>query len=155
MFVSIISKIEFLSYPNLSEADLLIFNKFLNRVELVELNDNKENNIIETIILLRKKYRIKLPDSIIAASAITNNATLVTADKDFQKIAELKIELKTDTIYWQNQGCKPLYGLEALGFNRKKGLIFTAPAIICLVAGNKIKQHDNITNDRRCYNSNR
>ena len=91
--VSIISKIEFLSYPNLSEADLLIFNKFLNRVELVELNDNKENNIIETIILLRKKYRIKLPDSIIAASAITNNATLVTADKDFQKIAELNIEL--------------------------------------------------------------
>jgi predicted nucleic acid-binding protein len=39
---------------------------------------------------LRKKYKIKLPDAIIAATAIVNDFTLISHNfKDFLKITEL------------------------------------------------------------------
>ncbi|MDA3939441.1 MAG: PIN domain-containing protein [Spirochaetia bacterium] len=40
---------------------------------------------------VRKRYRLKLPDSIIVATAIIENAVLVTADQKLNKIKELKI----------------------------------------------------------------
>lgn len=84
--ISIISKIKFLSYPYLKSNDLDLFDRFLDKVELIELTNDLENNTIDNIIHLRKKYKLKLPDSIIAASAITYNANLITADKDFEKL---------------------------------------------------------------------
>ena len=47
----------------------------------------------EQTILLRKKYGIKLPDAIIAATAIKNRVPLLTADKGFRQIAELDLIL--------------------------------------------------------------
>jgi len=48
-------------------------------------------NIILKSIEIRRKYRLKLPDSIIAATAIENNLKLLTRNlKDFERIAELK-----------------------------------------------------------------
>ncbi|MGN6195754.1 MAG: PIN domain-containing protein [Ginsengibacter sp.] len=40
---------------------------------------------------MRNTYRLKLPDAIIAASAILNDAILVTADHDFKRIKELEL----------------------------------------------------------------
>ena len=40
-------------------------------------------------INLRKKYKIKLPDAIIAATAITYELPLVSADQGFSQIEEL------------------------------------------------------------------
>ena len=40
---------------------------------------------------MRNQYRLKLPDAIIAASAIVNNIVLITADKGFKKVAELQL----------------------------------------------------------------
>jgi predicted nucleic acid-binding protein len=42
-------------------------------------------------ILFRRKYKIKLPDSIIAASAFFQKIPLLTGDKAFKKIVELDI----------------------------------------------------------------
>lgn len=44
---------------------------------------------------LRKKYHIRLPDAIISATAIENDLTLITADKGFEKLEELKLTLIT------------------------------------------------------------
>ena len=44
-------------------------------------------------IKIRKKYKLKLPDAIIAATAIVNSATLFSADDIFAKIYNLKFEL--------------------------------------------------------------
>ena len=55
--------------------------------DLQSSNNTLKNKIIE----LRNTYRLKLPDAIIAASAIINNATLVTADSDFKKVKELQL----------------------------------------------------------------
>ena len=47
---------------------------------------------IDKTIDLRKKYKIKLPDAVIAATAIINDFTLITHNiKDFRKITELQI----------------------------------------------------------------
>jgi len=45
------------------------------------------------VIQLRRNYSIKLPDSIIAATAIYFDLPLLTADRDFAKIEELNLML--------------------------------------------------------------
>ena len=87
--VSVISCLEFLIFPEISDADKSIFDKFLNRVEIVNL-DYEDENLIKTIITLRKKYSIKLPDAIIVGSAYTFSAKLITEDKQLFKINEIE-----------------------------------------------------------------
>ena len=49
-------------------------------------------DITEKTIEIRKQAKIKLPDAIIAASALVNNAVLVTANvKDFKMIDGISI----------------------------------------------------------------
>ena len=87
--ISVISHIEFLSFSNLSEIDKLLFSKFKEQIEVIDVN-TQNTVLIKTIILIRKTYKLKLPDAIIAASAITSDALLITADQDFSKISELQ-----------------------------------------------------------------
>lgn len=48
-------------------------------------------DIIEETIRLRKQIKIKIPDAIIAATALTNNMTLITRNtNDFTGIVNLK-----------------------------------------------------------------
>lgn len=47
----------------------------------------------ETAIKLKRKYKLKLPDAIIASTAIINNLPLVSADKGLLKVEELDLIL--------------------------------------------------------------
>ena len=94
--ISVISHIEFLSFSNLSEIDKLLFSKFKEQIEVIDVN-TQNTVLIKTIILIRKTYKLKLPDAIIAASAITSDALLITADQDFSKISELQSFILDDT----------------------------------------------------------
>ncbi|AYQ36523.1 PIN domain-containing protein [Runella sp. SP2] len=59
----------------------------VNSSRIIELTDD----VIEKTIELRKKAKIKLPDAIIAATAIIHNLTLLsTNDSDFLKVPKLK-----------------------------------------------------------------
>ncbi len=50
-----------------------------------------DDEIIKQTIRIRKKYKLKMPDAIIAATAITNDFTLISDnDKDYLKIYGLK-----------------------------------------------------------------
>ncbi len=51
---------------------------------------NLDDDISEIAIEIRRKYYLKTPDSIIAATAIHQNFPLLTADTDFAKIEELE-----------------------------------------------------------------
>jgi tRNA(fMet)-specific endonuclease VapC len=53
---------------------------------------DKEEAIFKETIKIRKKYKLKLPDALIAAIAIVNNATLFSADSVFAKIFNLKFQ---------------------------------------------------------------
>jgi|SRR5690242_3876506 len=90
IFISIISELEFKSFKNISKSDLRLFDSFTSMIDVVDLGAT--NNILKKkIIEIRNTYRLKLPDAIIAATAIVNNATLITADTDFRKVKDLEI----------------------------------------------------------------
>jgi predicted nucleic acid-binding protein len=61
----------------------------LNNCLQIDLN----NKIKEQTIQLKKQNQIKLPDAIIAATAIVNKVPLVTADKGFSKVKGLNLIL--------------------------------------------------------------
>ncbi|HRF57331.1 MAG TPA: type II toxin-antitoxin system VapC family toxin [Campylobacterales bacterium] len=87
LFVSAIAELELLSYHNLKDEELDTIEIFLGFCEIIELMSNIKSKTIQ----LRKQYRLKLPDSIICATSIANNLTLVSADKRLHKIKELKV----------------------------------------------------------------
>jgi predicted nucleic acid-binding protein len=81
--LSAINKMELLGFK-LVEQNLVAFVSF---AELYYIDDE----VIDQTITLRKQYRIKLPDAIIAATAIVNNLILISHNfKDFQRIEELQ-----------------------------------------------------------------
>ncbi|MGV3599905.1 MAG: type II toxin-antitoxin system VapC family toxin [Dyadobacter fermentans] len=64
-----------------------MYERFVNGSTVLDLN----RDIVDQTIEVRKKYRLKLPDAFIAATAIVNNFTLIADnDKDFRKVDILK-----------------------------------------------------------------
>jgi tRNA(fMet)-specific endonuclease VapC len=88
--ISVISQIEFLAFSGLSQGDRQLFQQFLQRVAVVGLKAG-DAMLIEKIIEIRQQHRLKLPDAVIAAIAIQNLASLVTADQEFMKVTNLTI----------------------------------------------------------------
>lgn len=87
-YLSIINKIEILGFKNLSSNEEKQFQSLIRASNIILLNDD----IVDETIALRKKYSIKLPDAVIAASAISINAILITGNiEDFNKLATLKL----------------------------------------------------------------
>jgi len=87
--ISVLSQIEFLAFPNLSESDRRIFQEFSDAVEVVGLG-RTERALIDTIVSLRAQYRLKLPDAIIAATAVERDATLITDDRQLRKLSAIR-----------------------------------------------------------------
>ncbi|HOT15616.1 MAG TPA: type II toxin-antitoxin system VapC family toxin [Bacteroidales bacterium] len=76
--LSVINKIELLGFAKVDQ-DFIDFVNFSNIYQLDE-------DITELTIELRKKNRIKLPDAIVAATALYHGFTLVTNNtSDFDK----------------------------------------------------------------------
>ena len=86
--LSIISKLELLGYRFESLIGEETTKNFVTRSLSYQITFEIE---IETINL-RKSNKIKLPDAIIAATAIVNDYTLISANtKDFKPITQLKL----------------------------------------------------------------
>ena len=85
--ISIVTKIEVLGFKSHSKKEDEQGEIFIANCTLFHLTDE----IVAKTIELRKQYRLKTPDAIIAATAMVNNMTLVSRnDKDFQQIKHLK-----------------------------------------------------------------
>jgi predicted nucleic acid-binding protein len=85
IYFSPISEIELLSAPHLTPEEVAQIKAFLFLCQRVELT----SEVIEQTIRVRREYRFKTPDAIIAASALNLNIPLVSADTDFGKVAGL------------------------------------------------------------------
>jgi predicted nucleic acid-binding protein len=85
-FVSIITEMELLSFAKLSSSEDTIIRSLLSNFEIVNIDTEIKNKAIE----LRKQYSMKLPDSIICATAISKGAILITDDKKLHGIEKLK-----------------------------------------------------------------
>lgn len=85
--VSIISKIEVLGF-NDNYEEIIKLNEFIELANIFYIDEIIADKTIE----LRKKYKIKLPDAIIAATAIVYNLILVSRNiTDFNKIEGINI----------------------------------------------------------------
>lgn len=86
--LSVISRIELLSFPDLSTNDKVLLNEFLSIFEVIPLSLEIENLTIE----MRRKHKLKIPDSIVCASAIASDSILITNDRKLIQIPELKVK---------------------------------------------------------------
>jgi len=83
--VSVITRMELFSYPSLdSEAEARI-RSFLSEVEVVGLTEP----VTDVAIRLRREHGLKLPDAIIAATALTTGGELLTNDEKLARIPGL------------------------------------------------------------------
>jgi len=85
--ISVITEIELLGWPRISQAHKEYFGKLIEECHVVELSSAIKNLTIE----LKQKHKIKLPDAVIAASALYLDVPLLTRDVAFEKIKSLNL----------------------------------------------------------------
>jgi len=86
--ISAITEIELLCWKTASESDLAVLKDFIEDSVVFELEKEIKLKTAE----LRKTNKIKLPDAIIAATAVVRNLTLLTRNvSDFQNIQDLSV----------------------------------------------------------------
>lgn len=86
--ISAITEIELLCWKASSKKDLGVLYNFINDAFVIEL----EKNIKLKTVDIRKATGIKLPDAIIATTALVHHLTLVTRNtNDFKSISGLKL----------------------------------------------------------------
>ncbi len=85
--ISVITKIEVLGF-NAPEQHYTILSDFINDAIVFDLS----NNVVEASIVIRKKYKTKLPDAIIAATALVYDLIVISRSiSDFKNIDGLKV----------------------------------------------------------------
>src|SRR5690554_7377700 len=82
LVISFITELELLSFPGISSDSENSIKGLLNNCTIIDIN----SDIKELSIEFRKKSKLKLPDSIIAATAIFSKLPLLTADKQFKTV---------------------------------------------------------------------
>jgi predicted nucleic acid-binding protein len=84
--ISVITEIELLCWRGASDKDLNIINEFIADCAVFGL----EEDIKQNTITVRKKSNLKLPDAIIAATAIVKDLILISRNEaDFKKVPQI------------------------------------------------------------------
>jgi len=71
------------------DTNIIVY--FLSECVIIDVNLSIKTETIR----LRKKYKLKLPDSIIMASALHLDLPIIMSDKGFKKVLEL------ETVYYE------------------------------------------------------
>ncbi|SFR49370.1 PIN domain-containing protein [Thiomicrospira sp. ALE5] len=77
--ISVITELEFLSYSKLSNNDIQLFEQFKSRIDVVSL-ETTNTELMQIVCNLRLNTSLKMPDAIVAATAVVRNSKLITAD---------------------------------------------------------------------------
>lgn len=84
IYVSFITEMELLGFASITPQEEGHIKKLLSQCAVVDM----EQGIKELAISTRKNYKLKLPDSIIVASALFLDIPFITADKGLQRLEE-------------------------------------------------------------------
>ena len=79
---------EILSYNFPSKEEEQFVRKLLSLFTIIDIS----KTIAEQVIILKKSRKIKLPDAIIVATSLIENATLYTNDKQLHTIENLQLK---------------------------------------------------------------
>jgi len=77
-YASVISKMEVMGYNFDNQAEKEIVDNLFQEIEILNLDEN----IVDKVIDIRKKRKIKLPDAIVYSTASTNEFDLITRNVD-------------------------------------------------------------------------
>lgn len=82
--ISVITEMELLGFSNVPKE----MDEFVETSTIFQL----DQRVVRQTVAIRKKQKIKLPDAIIAATALVHGLTLITRNtKDFQKVKGLEV----------------------------------------------------------------
>jgi predicted nucleic acid-binding protein len=84
--ISVITELELLSSNKITKSEEKAINELLANTFIIGI----EEDIKANTIILRRKYALKLPEAIIASTALINKIPLVTNDKIFKRVKEIK-----------------------------------------------------------------
>ena len=87
IYLSVISELELFGKPNLSFQDNEVIDSLLKGCFVIDINPEIKHIYRE----LKQKHIIKLPDAIVAATAIYLDLPLLTFDKGFKNVSNLKL----------------------------------------------------------------
>lgn len=88
VFVSEISRLEVLGFHGISADEEQYFNDIFNIIGVHEI----DSAVLDMAIVLRKTYKMKACDSIVAGTALVHGGTLYTRNlTDFAKIEGLRL----------------------------------------------------------------
>jgi len=88
-YVSTVTELELYSYPDLNDDEEAAITQLLTDMFVVPL----DSRLARYAGYLRRLYRLKTPDSAIAATAMLTKTTLLTRNvDDFRQIDDLKIQ---------------------------------------------------------------
>lgn len=90
-YLSVISELELIGYPDITEAELAQIQNFLAGCTIIPVDDTLRSIYTD----LRRRYRLRLGDAMAAATAISLDLPFISADKSFSKVSELQFTLYT------------------------------------------------------------
>lgn len=83
-----------LGYEGFNKRELSVTKDFLKKCTIINLNTDIKNKAIA----IRRKYQMKLPDTVIMATAKSLEIPLITADQDFKKVKSATIIFYDSTL---------------------------------------------------------
>ncbi len=89
LYISVITELELLAYKGITNEEDIIIKDFVSQCKTININ----SSIKQETIRIRKTFNMKLPDSIIIATAIYLDLPLITSDIEFKKVEELTLIL--------------------------------------------------------------
>ena len=81
---SIVTEMEYLSFSGLTDADVALYQAFRGRIQVYDV-PSADTAFTQLVVKARKEHGLKLPDAIIAGTAIAKGLTVLTADDHFKK----------------------------------------------------------------------
>lgn len=88
-YISVITEIEILGVKDITVKEMSVRQTAIDYCRIIPLT----NKIIKKAIEIKREIKVAVPDALIAACSIEEDFTLVTADKGFKRIKNLKLIL--------------------------------------------------------------
>ena len=79
LYISVITELELLAYKGITTEEDIIIKDFVSQCKTININ----SYIKQETIRIRKTFNMKLPDSIIIATAIYLDLPIITSDIEF------------------------------------------------------------------------
>jgi predicted nucleic acid-binding protein len=96
IWVSVMTRMELLAWSNLDSEGERQVRAFLDKISIATLSPEIEAEAIA----LRRKTRLKIPDAIVVATAVTFDAMLVTKDKAMHALNWPNLEVMDPNLFF-------------------------------------------------------